>query len=149
MVATIDPLRVPTSGKDVFQEGVHRWIKSVGSFIAGQSYDLVLGDVTLQGGTGAHASISARADNDLVTVIEKIGTADLGAGRISLQLSGVRARNGFDPVQDVINIHCVDRLRDFDMFRNGPAGVTLVEGSMTLVLLGLTLAELPELVFVP
>ena len=79
MVATIDPMRVPTAGNDVltqtgafvvlsgyngndkltagigndvFQEGVHLWVTSFGGFTAGQSYDLGLGNYSFFGGAG-------------------------------------------------------------------------------------------------
>ena len=145
--------------------------------LGGAGADTVLLQGPSGGWQGLQASVSTGDDNDLVTATDMTGSVDLGAGddhivtggssgsapvQITIatgadrdtittygQLSGQLTITDFDPTQDVINIAGVDRLRDFDAFRNGPAGVTLVEGNMTLVLLVLTLAELPELVFVP
>lgn len=125
MVTTIDPTRIPTagnniisqssgivvlsgydgndkltgsSGNDIFQEGVHQWNASAGVFVAGQSYNMGLGNDSIYGGAGfdllTYGATLAPAVLDFATsTIKRGGETDVFAGIEAFELG-----NGSDTI---------------------------------------------------
>lgn len=106
-----------------------------------------------------HGTINLGGGADLLDLQYDAGapavslTLTVGGGADVLEfqtgVAGAVTVSDFDPTLDTLHLFKVDGLADIDTVTESALGVTLVDAGLTLVLAGVTTAELTDAVFVP